>query len=89
MHDKKYYAPDHDFIRKLGAAPPSAEVHGTEEEISKNLKRLMPNSWRMEGNQLIGMTDMGPLVQIIDPAYICKGTDAAGLPILERVLLLG
>jgi hypothetical protein len=85
--DKKYYHPDHDFIRKLGAAPPTATPHGTDAEISENLKKLMPNSWRMEGNQLIGQTDMGPLVQFIDPAYILTGTDARGLPVFEKVIL--
>lgn len=81
----KYYHPDTDFIRKLGAAPPIATPHVTEEEILKNMKQLKPNSWRLEGNKLIGDTEMGRLVQFIPTDYICKGTDDKGLPILEKI----
>lgn len=83
----QYYHPDTDFIRKLGAAPPTAEAHGTEEDIAKNLKQLLPNDWRLEGNKLIGRTEMGSLVQEIDPAYILTGTDEKGLPVFRRVVL--
>lgn len=65
--------------------PPATYPHGTEEDIRNNLRQLKPDSWRMEGNKLIGMTDMGDLVQYLPTDYICKGTDDNGLPILEKI----
>lgn len=81
----KYYHPDTDYIRKLGAAPPVAIPHMTEEEIAQNMKPLKPNTWRLEGNKLIGETEMGPLVQFIPTDYILTGTDDKGLPILKKI----
>lgn len=81
----KYYHPDTDYIRKLGATPPSAQAHGTEEDVANNLKPLKPHSWTLEGNKLIGQTDQGRLVQFIPTNYICKGSDDKGLPILEKI----
>ena len=57
------------------------------EDLEKNMKKLKPNSWRLEGNKLIGETEFGPLVNYIPTDYICKGSDADGLPILEKVVL--
>lgn len=82
-----YFHPDTDFIRKLGAALPTVATHTTEEDIKKNMKQLLPNSWRLEGNTLTGETDMGPLVQTIDPAYILIGVDDNGLPMFRKVLV--
>ncbi len=83
----KYYHPDTDYFRKLDVALPTADSHGTEQEIQENLTPLKPYSWHLEGNKLIGLTDTGNFAQTIDPAYICKGMDDKGLPILERVVL--
>lgn len=83
----KYYHPDHDFIRKLGAAPPTATPHGTDSEISDNLKKLMPNSWRLVGNKLIGQTEMGELTQFLPTNKILVGTDEKGLPIFRDVVI--
>lgn len=87
MGKQRYYHPDTDAMRKLDVALPTADEHGTDEEIRENLKPLMPYSWHLEGNKLVGMTDTGPFAQMIDPAYICKGIDNEGLPILEKVVL--
>ena len=83
----KYYHPDTDFIRKLGGALPTVQTHGTEEDITKSLTPLKPHSWRLEGNQLIGQTEMGELRQTIPTDYICRGTNDQGLPILEKISL--
>lgn len=82
---KKYYHPQHDFFTKRNLPPPTTVSHGLEDDISKKLVELKPNSWRLEGNKLIGDTEMGPLVQFIPTNYICKGTDDSGLPILEKI----
>lgn len=83
----KYYHPDTDAFRKLDLDPPEATPHGTPDDITENMKQLMPNSWHLEGNKLIGKTEMGTLVQTIDPAYILEGTDSNGLPKFRRVIL--
>ena len=84
----KYYHPDSDYYRKtLGMEAPKAFPHLTEEDIAKNMKRLQPNSWTLEGNILRGMTDMGELVQTISPDYILTGTDEQGLPMFRKVVL--
>lgn len=84
----KYYHPDSDYFREvLGVTPPSATAHITDEEITKNMRQLLPNSWHLEGNQLIGQTEMGRLVQSIPTNYICEGTDDKGLPILTKIKL--
>ena len=69
-----------------GKLPPTREGHGTDEDIRNNLKRLMPSSWRMEGNELIGMTEWGELRQTIPTDYICVGTTKDGLPDLQKVV---
>lgn len=83
----KYYHPETDFLRKLDVPLPTAEEHGTEEEIRANMKQLLPRSWKLAGNTLIGETEVGPLVQTIPTDYILTGTDKAGLPIFKRIVL--
>lgn len=83
----KYYHPDTDAIRKLGAAPPVAIPHMTEEEIAKNMKQLKPNQWKLEGNKLVGETEMGKLVQFVPTDYILTGTDENGLPTFRKVIV--
>ena len=75
------------FYKKHGKAPPKHFEHGTEQEIRDNAIRLRPNTWRLEGNQLIGQTEMGPLRQTIPTDVILTGTDDDGLPIFKRVIL--
>lgn len=87
MQSPKYFHPDSDFFRKRNLAVPTVDLHGTEEDIREKLKPLKPNSWTLEGNKLVGKTEMGPLIQYIPTDYICKGADENGLPILEKVIL--
>ena len=73
---------------RYNKARPTHIPHGiTAENINEHMKRLQPESWRLEGNQLIGMTEMGPLVQTIPTDYILTGTDDEGLPIFEKIVL--
>lgn len=80
-----YHHPDEDFLRKLQVPLPTTTGHGTEDDIEQNLKRLMPHSWVLEGNQLIGQTDMGKLVQTIPTDVILTGTDSNGLPEFKKI----
>lgn len=70
---------------KLGIEPPIISTHGTEEDIQRNLKRLMPIKWRQEGNQLIGQTEVGELRQSIPANQLLIGTDDKGMPIFREI----
>lgn len=83
----RYYHPDTDQLRKWGVPLPTADAHGTPEEIQANMKQLLPNDWRMEGNKLIGRTEMGELVQYIPTDYVLVGSDEKGLPIFQKIVL--
>lgn len=74
-------------FERWGKNPPSHTPHGLPDDIRASLQRLQPRNWRLEGNKLIGMTDMGPLVQYIPTNVICLGSDEKGLPILEKIKL--
>lgn len=80
-----YYHPQHDFYAKRNIAPPEAVPHGTEEDLEKRFEKLLPHSWRLEGNKLIGETSQGPLINFIPTDYILVGVDEDGLPILEKI----
>ncbi len=69
----------------MGLEAPTHSAHLTDEQIQEHSKRLLPRSWKLEGNKLKGQTDMGELVLFIPTDYILKGTDSEGLPILEKV----
>ncbi len=73
------------WFDKIGAERPEHIGHIKEDEIDKAMTRLMPNSWRLEGNMLIGQTEVGPLHQTIDPNYILTGTDDKGLPVFQKI----
>lgn len=83
----KYYHPDTDFYRKLDVPLPTADQHGTEDDIVGNMKQLLPSSWHLSGNTLIGKTEMGPLVQTISTDYILTGTDNKGLPMFRKIVV--
>lgn len=74
------------WFDKHGVERPENIPHLKEDDIDKSMKRLLPNTWKLEGNKLIGMTDVGPLVQYIDTSYILTGTDSEGLPVFQKVL---
>lgn len=75
------------WFDKVGAARPHHTDHLSVDDIEKTIKKLVPHSWRLEGNQLIAQTDMGELTQRIPTDYICVGEDANGLPKLQKVVL--
>lgn len=83
----QYYHPDTDYFRKLDVPLPTVEQHGTEEDVRANLKALKPHTWKLEGNQLIGITETGRFAQHIPTDYILTGTDSAGMPILQKIKL--
>jgi hypothetical protein len=49
------------------------------------MRELLPHTWKLEGNKLTGMTEMGPLVQMIPTDYVLKGMDDSGKPIFAKV----
>ena len=84
----KYYHPDSDYYRKvLKTEAPKSTAHLTEEELERNMERLMPNSWTLKGNLLEGMTSRGRLVQTIPTSHILVGTDTEGLPVFKKIEL--
>lgn len=83
----KYYHPDTDFARKLDVPLPTVEVHGTEDDIRNKLNSFKPHTWHLEGNLLIGYSEMGKIAQTIPTDYICHGKDSNGMPILKKIEL--
>lgn len=81
MFDEKELAQ----FKKMGIEAPTHSAHLTDEQIQEHSKRLLPRSWKLEGNKLKGQTDMGDLVLFISTDYILKGTDDNGMPILEKI----
>lgn len=81
---KKYYHPDSDFWRKYKMDAPEAISHGTESDIKDKMVKLQPNVWRLEGNRLIGETEMGELVNYIPTNVILVGQEN-GLPVFKEV----
>lgn len=74
-------------FEKWGKLPPTVEGHGTDQDIRENMKVALPTQWRLEGNQLIGQTELGKIVQTIPTDYILHGTTDDGLPDLRKVVL--
>jgi hypothetical protein len=64
---------------------PNIKAHGYPDEIRENLRPLKPKTWHLEGNKLIGETEMGPLVQFIPTNYILLKTDEDGLPVFKKI----
>lgn len=84
MHSDNYLK----WFDRHGKKRPDHFEHGLDSKddpISKKLKKLKPSSWRMEGNKLIGETEMGSLVQFLPTNIICTGTDEEGMPILQKI----
>jgi len=72
-------------FNEWGVTPPSTVTHGSDLNIQDSMKKLLPNSWKLEGNQLIGQTDMGELRQTIPTSHILVGSDPRGLPIFRKI----
>ena len=75
------------FYRKHGKEPPKSFSHGTEDDIKAGMQLLKRNSWRLEGNQLIGEFEDGKIAQTSPTDYILTGTGDDGLPIFRKVVL--
>jgi hypothetical protein len=73
------------WYEQQGKIPPRHEPHGTEEDIAKNMRKLVPTDWKLVGNELRGTTEVGEIVQRIPPNYIMTGIGDDGLPILEKI----
>lgn len=73
-------------FHRWGKTPPSHEPHGTPDDIAKNMRRLLPDKWTLEGNLLKGMTEIGELAQRIPTDVILTGTKD-GLPVFEKVVI--
>jgi len=80
-----YHTADEDFYRKLDVPIPATSQHGTEDDIASKLVPMMPNKWKLAGNQLIAETENGTHVQTIPTDYILTGTDEKGMPIFKRI----
>jgi hypothetical protein len=73
---------------KVNRARPTHIPHGVSaDNVETHMRKLKPYSWKLEGNVLVGMTDMGPLKQRIPTDVILIGTDDEGLPIFSKVIL--
>lgn len=82
MHEQKVV----DWFNRHGLTPPSHTSHGaTPDDIRDKLRPLHVRSWRLEGNRLVAKTDMGDVVNYIDPRYIMTGVDANNLPVFKRL----
>lgn len=73
-----------------GLQRPAHLPHGIKDTaanpLSEQLPRLTCRNWRLEGDVLSCDTEAGPMVQRLPSTdYICKGTDADGMPILTKV----
>lgn len=86
MANSQYFHPQTDWFNKRGLTPPESTPHGTDDDIRANLKSVNPTNWHLKGNELHADTDMGPLVQTIDPGHILIGVDANNLPIFRKVV---
>lgn len=74
-----------ELYEQEGKTLPSSQPHGSDDDIRQKMVKLLPNSWKLEGNRLSGMTEMGELVQHIPTTHILLGTDEKGLPILKKI----
>jgi hypothetical protein len=82
MHNENYLK----WFDKHGKERPSHVPHGTEEDIRKNMVKLMPTKWVQQGNQLIGTTEDGVrIVQSIPTDHLLSGTDDRGLPTFTKI----
>jgi len=82
MHYKPY---NHDWFTKRNLTPPESINHGDPDGIRDKMVKLKPTTWRMEGNKLIGDTELGQLVNFIPTNMILTGTDEAGMPVFRRI----
>lgn len=82
MHDEQTLK----WFERYGLKKPEHVSHGvTPDDIGDRLRQLKPYAWRLEGNKLIGLTDMGNLVQTIPTDYVLEGRSENGLPRFRKI----
>jgi len=74
------------WFDKHGKPRPAHSEHVREEDIQRNMVKLIPHTWKQEGNRLIGYVDGGTKIsQTIPTNYLLIGTDDKGLPIFKKL----
>lgn len=74
------------WFERHGLTPPTHIPHGVNpDDLAARLRPLKARSWRLEGNRLIAETDMGKVVNYIDPGVIMTGVDENNLPVFKRI----
>jgi hypothetical protein len=75
------------WFERQGLTPPSSTPHGVNlDDLSDKLRPLKPRSWKLEGNRLVAKTDLGDVVNYIDPGVIMTGVDENNLPQFKRII---
>lgn len=74
------------WYERRGVTPPSSTPHGVKlDDLGDRLRPLKARSWKLEGNRLIAKTDLGDVVNYIDPGVIMTGVDERNLPVFKRL----
>lgn len=74
------------WFQKNNLTPPSHTSHGvTADDLADKMHPLKVHRWRLEGNRLVATTDLGEVVNHINPGYIMAGVDERNLPILKKL----
>ncbi len=73
------------WFERHNLTPPSHTPHGNLDDLADKMRPVKIRSWRLEGNRLVAETDMGRLVNYIDPNVIMTGVDDNNLPIFRRI----
>lgn len=74
------------WFERHGLTPPTHVSHdATPDNLREKLRLLKVHSWRLEGNRLIAKTDMGEVVNYIDPGLVMTGVDGNNLPVFRRI----
>lgn len=80
MQDQRIFS----WYERHGKTPPEHTSHGIE-DVREKLQPLKAHSWRLEGNRLVAKTDMGEVVNYIDPGVVMTGVDENNLPVFKRI----
>jgi len=73
------------WFERHNLTPPSHTPHGSADDIADKMRPAKIRSWRMEGNRLIAETDIGRLVNYVDPNVVMTGVDENNRPIFKRI----
>lgn len=75
------------WLEKNANVQPYFAAHGTDEDIQAKMTKLLPKKWTMQGNRLIGETEMGEVTlnTPTDMILISSEPDSKGLPQLKKI----